>query len=48
MDAKDQLETLIETYNSLFRQCYDALAADTPQDKRDTLMDAISGFLEED
>jgi hypothetical protein len=45
MEAKDQLDSLIETYNNLFRMCYDALAADAPQEKRDSLREAISGFL---
>lgn len=47
MDAKDQLESLIETYNSIFKQCYDALAADAPQTQRDALREAISEFLDE-
>lgn len=47
MDAKDQLDTLIETYNGIFQQCYDALAADAPQARRDALREAISEFLDE-
>lgn len=46
MDAKDQLDSLIETYNNLFRMCYEALAADAPQDKRDAIRNAISEFLD--
>ena len=46
MDAKDQLESLIETYNGIFRMCYDALAADASQEQRDALRKSISGFLE--
>jgi hypothetical protein len=45
MDAKDQLNSLIETYNNLFQMCYDALAADASQEQRDSLREAISGFL---
>lgn len=47
MDVKDQLETLIDSYNSIFKQCYDALAADAPQEQRDALREAISEFLDE-
>lgn len=47
MDAKDQLESLIETYNNIFKQCYDALAADASQEQRDALREAISQFLED-
>jgi hypothetical protein len=45
MDAKDQLDSLIETYNNLFQMCYDALAADAPQEQRDSIRKAINGFL---
>lgn len=45
-DAVDQLKTLISTYNNIFRMCYDALAEDTPQAKRDDLRNAIAGFLD--
>jgi hypothetical protein len=47
MDAKDQLESLIETYNGIFRMCYDALAADAPQSQRDGLRKSLSEFLDE-
>jgi hypothetical protein len=46
MNPIDQLETLIDTYNGIFKQCYDALAADAPQETRDALRTAIAGFLE--
>jgi phosphate uptake regulator len=45
MTPTEQLDTLIDMYNKMFKQCYDALAADTPQEKRDSLREAISGFL---
>lgn len=48
MDTKDQLDSLIETYNNLFRMCYDALAADAPQAQRDALRESISDFIEEE
>lgn len=47
MDAKDQLENLIETYNGIFRMCYDALASDATQEQRDALRQSISEFLDE-
>lgn len=47
MDTKDQLESLIETYNGIFRRCYDALAEDAPQEQRDALRESISEFLED-
>lgn len=43
--ASDQLNTLISTYNNIFRMCYDALAADTPQDQREALRESIKEFL---
>lgn len=46
MDAKDQLENLIETYNGIFRMCYDALAADATQEQRDALRQSIADHLE--
>lgn len=47
MSAKDQLDTLIETYNGVFRMCYDALAADASQEQRDAIRKSISEFLDE-
>lgn len=45
MNAADQLDSLIDAYNDIFKQCYVALAADTPQEVRDALRSAISKFL---
>jgi hypothetical protein len=45
MNAKDQLDSLIEAYNNIFKQCYDALAEDAPQDTRDALREAIAEFI---
>jgi hypothetical protein len=47
MNAKDQLDSLIEAYNDIFKQCYDALAADAPQETRDKLREAIAEFVQE-
>jgi hypothetical protein len=45
MNAADQLDSLIEAYNNIFKQCYDALAADAPQETRDALREAIQEFI---
>jgi len=45
MNPIDQLETLIDTYNGIFKQCYDALAADVPQATRDALRESIADHL---
>jgi hypothetical protein len=45
MNAADQLNSLINAYNDIFKQCYDALAADAPQETRDALRESISSFL---
>ena len=47
MNAKDQLDSLIDAYNNIFKQCYDALAADAPQETRDALRSAIAEFVQE-
>jgi hypothetical protein len=47
MNAKDQLDSLIEAYNGIFKQCYDALAEDAPQETRDKLREAIAEFVQE-
>ena len=46
MDTKDQLDSLIEAYNNVFKQCYDALAEDAPQETRDKLREAIADFVQ--
>lgn len=45
MNAADQLDSLIDAYNNIFKQCYDALAADAPQETRDALRTSIQEFL---
>jgi hypothetical protein len=45
MNAKDQLDSLVEAYNDIFKQCYDALAADASQETRDDLRTALKEFL---
>ena len=44
MTTTEQLESLIDAYNDIFKQCYDALAADAPQETRDKLREAIAEF----
>jgi len=46
MDAKDRLDSLIKSYNNIFRMCYDALAADAPQKQRDALRESLTDFLD--
>jgi hypothetical protein len=47
MTTTEQLESLIDAYNGIFKQCYDALAADAPQETRDALRQSIADFLDE-
>lgn len=42
----ERFDTLLETYRSLFLQCADALAPETPQEERDALRKNILNFLE--
>lgn len=46
MNAKDRLDSLIDSYNNIFRMCYDALAADAPQEQRDALRESLTDFLD--
>lgn len=41
MKAVEALDSIIESYNKLLKMCYDALAADVPQEDRDKLRKAI-------
>jgi hypothetical protein len=45
-DSLDKAITKLETkFNAVLKQCYEALAADAPQEKRDALREAINEFL---
>jgi hypothetical protein len=45
-DVNTAISKLETAYDKVLQQCYDALAEDTPQETRDALREAISGFLE--
>lgn len=45
MTTNEQFDQMIASFNDMFKQCYDALAADTPQENRDELREAIAKFL---
>ncbi len=47
MDANEKLNKLLDSYNNIFKMCYDALAADAPQEQRDALRQSIEDFLDE-
>jgi hypothetical protein len=45
-DSLDKAITNLETkFDAVLKQCYEALAADAPQEKRDALREAIEGFI---
>jgi hypothetical protein len=45
MNTTAQFDQMIAQFNKLFKQCHDALAADTPQEDRNALRAAIAEFL---
>jgi hypothetical protein len=45
MNTTAQFDQMIAQFNKMFKQCHDALAADTPQEDRDALRAAIADFL---
>ena len=46
VNIDDAIDGLTKQYDKVLRTCYDALAADTPQEDRDALRDAIANHLE--
>lgn len=40
-DINAKIDQLVAQYDSVLKMCYDALAADTPQENRDALRTAI-------
>jgi hypothetical protein len=42
----DSINALEAAYDKVLRQCYDALAADAPQETRDALRTAIEEFID--
>lgn len=45
MNTTAQFDQMIAQFNKMFKQCHDALAADTPQEDRDAIRAAIAEFL---
>lgn len=45
MDAIDQLNTLLDSYQSILKLCYDALDAGATQEERDALRKSIESFV---
>lgn len=43
----ESISALESAYDKVLRQCYEALAADTPQQTRDALREAIAEFIGE-
>ena len=41
-DVSAKIDQLVAQYDIVLKMCYDALAADTPQENRDALRTAIS------
>jgi hypothetical protein len=42
----DSINALEAAYDKVLKQCYDALAADAPQETRDALRSAIEEFID--
>jgi hypothetical protein len=42
----DSISALETAYDKVLKQCYDALAADAPQETRDALRSAIEEFID--
>lgn len=47
MDAIDQLESLLDSYQNILKLCYDALDASASQEQRDALRKSIESFVSE-
>lgn len=45
MDAIEQLNSLLDSYQNILKLCYDALDAGAPQEQRDALRRSIEGFV---
>ena len=44
-NINSRINQLVAQYDSVLKMCYDALAADTPQENRDALRTAIEEHL---
>lgn len=47
MDAIEQLDNLLESYQNILKLCYDALNAGASQQERDALRKSIESFVSE-
>jgi hypothetical protein len=47
MDAIDQLNSLLDSYQNILKLCYDALDAGASQEERDALRRSIESFVAE-
>lgn len=45
MDAIEQLDNLLESYQNILKLCYDALDAGASQQERDALRKSIESFV---
>lgn len=44
-NVNDPVDALVESYSKLIKQCYDALAEDVDQERRDVLREVLADFL---
>lgn len=44
-NVNSKIDQLVAQYDSVLKMCYDALAADTPQENRDALRESIAEHL---
>ena len=47
MDAIEQLDSLLDSYQNILKLCYDALDAGASQEERDALRKSIESFVSE-
>jgi hypothetical protein len=47
MDAIDQLNSLLDSYQNVIKLCYEALDAGATQEQRDALRKSIESFVSE-
>ena len=47
MDAIEQLDSLLDSYQNILKLCYDALDAGASQQERDALRKSIESFVSE-
>lgn len=47
MDAIEQLDNLLESYQNILKLCYDALDANASQEQRDAVRQSLQSFIAE-